>query len=795
MPIALSAPHPLTAGSERAFVIRLPSRRSVVQTLFALAIFLSAFLLFQVELLLGKQILPIFGGAPAVWTTCLLVFQLLLLAGYTFAHGVAVRLKLREQALIQLSLLGLSLCVFVFASLVWSSPITPLASWHPASGDDPTWTIVRFLLATIGLPFFVLSTTSSLALHWLAKTAPGNPPYRLYALSNAGSLLGLLSYPVLIEPNLRLRTQAWAWTVSYAVYAVAFGICALLVMRAVSQRPEVVAFSEVRQNLTSSPGWPARFLWVALAACASVLLLATTNYICQELAVIPFLWVLPLSLYLLSFIFCFESDRWYRQGIFHALFVLAASAVILVIQPNADYSYVVQLAAYSALLFAGCMVCHGEAARTRPHADHLTEFYLCLSIGGALGGIFVGLIAPRIFPNYWEYPLGILACTALILFVSMRETSSWWHSGPISLGIALFGLVAVLTPPVLAAVWPAAARFPRWGRLGVAGALLVLAAWVYLREQSSTEQRGGPWAVRLAARCSLAVITAGLAIPQKADFFHVVERSRNFYGVLSVIDAQPENYLALRHGEIVHGFQFEDAARSRLATAYYGENSAANIVIRHWPHHPMRVGLVGMGTGTLASIGQPGDVYRFYEINPDVYRSSEGPSPYFTFLKDSRAQIEVVLGDARGSLQREAQQNRLQKFDVLILDAFSSDAIPMHLLTREAFQVFTEHMRGPESVIAVHISNRTLDLGSVVAGVAREFGMSAIRNISLPSKSYLWESEWVLLSRTDASLDLPELKPGNVPFAPGTKPILWTDDYSSLWRVIRRAVKLQNEQE
>jgi hypothetical protein len=787
MPTALSVPHPLTIGSER-LVIGLPSQRSDVQALFALAIFLSAFLLFQVELLLGKQILPIFGGAPAVWTTCLLVFQLLLLGGYTFAHGVAVRLTIREQTLVQLSLLGLSLCVFVLASQVWPTPITPHASWRPASADDPTWTIVRFLLVTIGLPFFVLSTTSSLALHWLAKTLPGNPPYRFYALSSAGSLLGLLSYPVLIEPNLRLRTQAWAWTASYAVYVVAFGMCALLVRRAASQRPEIAGLPEVRQDLTASPGWPARFLWVTLAACASVLLLATTNHISQELTVVPFLWVLPLSLYLLSFVFCFESDRWYRQRAFHALFMLAAFAVILVMQPNADYSYLVQLGACSAMLSAGCMVCHGEAARTRPHADHLTQFYLCLSIGGALGGVFVSLIAPRIFPNYWEYPLGVLACTALILFVSMKETSSWWHSGRTSLGVALFGLIAVLTPSVLAPVWPAAAQFPRWGRLGVAGALLVLAAWVYLREQSSREPRGGPWAVRLAARCSLAVLTAGLAIPQKADFFHVVRRSRNFYGVLSVIDAQPENYLALRHGEIVHGFQFEDAARRRLATGYYGENSAANIVIRHWPHHPMRVGLVGMGTGTLASIGQPGDVYRFYEINPDVYRSSEGTQPYFSFLKDSRAQIEVVLGDARGSLQREAQQDRLQKFDVLILDAFSSDAIPMHLLTLEAFKIFTEHMRGPESVIAVHISNRTLDLGPVVAGVAREFGLSAVRNISLPSKSYLWESDWVLLSRTDASLDLPELKPGKVPFAAGMKPILWTDDYSNLWRVIRQPV-------
>ena len=785
MPTALSAPDPLTAESVReAPSGRLP-QRSTLQAPFILAIFLSAFLLFQAELLLGKQILPIFGGAPAVWTSCLLVFQLLLLAGYTFAHGVAVRLTLRQQALVQLSLLALSLCAFAVASRVWPTPITPLASGLPSADADPTWTIVRFLLLAIGLPFFILSTTSPLALHWLAKVAPGNPPYRLYALSSAGSLLGLLSYPVLVEPNLRLRTQAWSWTASYVAYAVAFAACALLVKRAAARRPEIAPFAELHQERTPAPAWPARVLWIVLAACASVLLLAATNYISQESAVIPFLWVLPLALYLLSFIFCFESDRWYHRGVFHALFILAACAVIVVMQPNAEASYLDQLVACSALLFAGCMVCHGEAARTRPHADHLTQFYLCISIGGALGGIFVSLIAPRIFPNYWEYPLGILACTALLLFVAMRDESSWWYRGRTWLGAALFALVALVTPSVLAAVWPTAAKIPTWERWGLAAAPLALAAWLYLRERPAAGHHSGPWAVRLAARCCLALLTAGLAIPQKAELFHVVARSRNFYGVLSVVDVQAENYLALRHGKIVHGFQFQDAARRSLATGYYGENSAANIVIRNWPHHPMRVGLVGMGTGTLAAIAQPGDVYRFYEINPDVYRWSQGAQPYFSFLKDSPARIEVVLGDARGSLQLEAQQHHLQKFDVLVLDAFSSDAIPMHLLTREAFQVYTEHLKGPESVIAVHISNRTLDLGPVVAGAAREFGMSTVRNLSLPSKSYLWQSDWVLLSRTASSLDLPELKPGNMPPGLGMKPILWTDDYSNLWRVIR----------
>jgi hypothetical protein len=770
-------------GSPRG-VAKTPKAYFASQTPFALAIFLSAFLLFQVQLLLGKQILPIFGGAPAVWTSCLLVFQLLLLAGYAFAHVIAVKLSPRGQAVIQLTLLGTSLALLALLSRVWPTPITPGAGWRPAADADPTWLIVRFLLAAIGLPFFLLSTTSPLAQHWFAKAAPGQSPYRLYALSNAGSMLGLLSYPILVEPNLRLHVQGWLWTACYLAYAITFGVCAVLGRRTSGDALKEKA-ADLALEREPRPGWAQSVLWITFALCASVLLLASTNFICQEVAVIPFLWVLPLCLYLLSFILCFESDRWYRREIFHPLFAVAAGAVILVMLPNANYSYMGQLAACSALLLTGCMVCHGEAARTRPPAAHLTQFYLCIAGGGALGGIFVSLIAPRIFPNYWEYPLGILGCAALILFVAMDDDSSWWHTGRASLAVAMLGGVALLAPSVLAPVWPPAAQFPVWARWTIASALFLLAAWLYLRERRAGLRKARPWPIRLAARMCLALLTAGLAIPQKAEFFHVVARARNFYGVLSVVEVQRENYLALRHGKIVHGFQFQDPRRARLATGYFGENSPANIMIRNWPRHPMRVGLVGMGAGTLAAIGQPGDVYRFYEINPDVYRWSSGSQPYFTFLEDSPARIEVVLGDARISLEREAARGEFQKFDVLVMDAFSSDAIPMHLLTREAFEVFAQHLRGPESVIAVHISNNTLDLSPVVAALAKEFGMAAVRGTTLSLKSYLWTSDWILLAHNAASLDVAELKPQEIPFPAGKKPILWTDDYSNLWRVLR----------
>jgi len=756
----------------------------VPQIPFALAIFLSAFLLFQVQLLLGKQILPMFGGAPAVWTACLLVFQLLLLAGYALAHGVALRLGIRSQAAIQIVLLTVSLVLLTVLSRAWPSPITPGTDWRPAGEGDPTFSIVRFLLAAIGLPFLLLSTTSPLLQNWLAKSRPGASPYRLYALSNAGSLLGLLSYPVLVEPNLRLRTQAWIWTAAYAGFAATFAYCAIAMRQTIPLTQIAEGANDAAERELRGPGWKAAAQWTGLAACASVLLLATTNFICQEVAVIPFLWVLPLCLYLLSFILCFESDRWYRRGLFHTFFAVACGAMILMTQPNAEYSYVVQLAACLALLFAGCMVCHGEAARSRPRAEHLTKFYLCVSAGGALGGIFVAVAAPRIFPSYWEYPLGILACAVVILGAAMRDENSWWHRGSASLGVLVLAGAVFVLPGVLVPLVPGL-RLAFWERGFAAWGLLVFAGFLFHRERGINQTSPQSWPVRFAARFCLGVLTAGLAIPQKAEFFRVIARARNFYGVLSVVDVQPENYLTLRHGKIVHGFQFQDPQRARVATGYYGENSPANIVIRNWPVHPMRAGLVGMGAGALAAIGKPGDVYRFYEINPDVYRFSGGEQPYFTFLRDSPAKIEVALGDARIVLEREAGRKEMQAFDVLVLDAFSSDAIPMHLLTSEAFRVYLQHLRGRESVIAVHISNRTLDLGPVVAGLADEFGMKAVRYRPVSLKSYLWPSDWILLSKSGASLDMPELRKWEVPVLGNGKPILWTDDYSNLLRVFR----------
>ncbi len=751
---------------------------------FAMAIFLSAFLLFQVQLILGKELLPLFGGAPAVWTVCVLVFQLLFLAGYGYAHGLAQWLPVRRQVIIHGALLAVSAVFLVVLGHARSTAIGPGAHWRPEPGANPTWTITEFLIWGIGLPFFLLSATSPLMQHWLAQSAAKRSPYRLYALSNVGSLLGLLSYPFLVEPHLGLGTQGWAWAAGYGLFLIFY----YFIGRSAARRTLSAALS--RASSDSRPrgapvGWPLRMFWVGVAACASVLLLATTNLVCQDIAVSPFLWVLQLSLYLISFIVCFESDRWYRREIFHPLFALTIGLVIVVSLPNARYSFLMQLAAYSAVLFAGCIVCHGEAARTRPSAESLTVFYFSIATGGALGGVVVCLIAPWMFPNYWEYPLAVLGCMALLLSVSAREYSSWWYTGRPSLALLVLAGVVLLAPTILAPVWRTAARLPPSLGPWTAAVLTGAAIFTYAIERRTLMTASAPFLVRGASRIALALLTAGLVIPQKAALYHVIASSRNFYGVLSVIRVDQENYLALRYGNTLHGFQYQDPQRARLATGYYSPGSGANIVIRNWPRHPMRVGLVGMGVGTLAALARSGDVFRFYEINPDINKLSSLKHPYFTFLRDSPGRIEVVLGDARLSLEREADRGDLQKFDVLVLDAFSSDAIPMHLLTREAFSIYQEHLRGPASVIAVHISNQTLDLRPVLAGIGREFGFHALRVYPSFATGPFSQSDWILFSRDPASLSGKEIMEQGEPFPGETRPIPWTDDYCDLLHVMR----------
>ncbi len=687
-----------------------------------LTIFLSAFLLFQVQPLIGRYILPWFGGGPAVWTACMLFFQLLLLVGYAYAHLISSRLRRAHQAWLHVGLLAVSL---------WFLPIKPDAAvWKPLTPEEPTGHILALLLATVGMPYVLLSSTAPLIQRWFSLTYPGQSPYRLYALSNAGSLLALLTYPVVMEPSLTLGTQVVVWSLAFAVFAVLCGWSAAHFARlpAPATSPATTADPD---HSDPKPALPTILLWLGLAAMGSVMLLATTNQMCQEVAVIPFLWVLPLSLYLLTFIISFEHERWYRRRSSGLLLAATSVSAVIVLAGGAHVPLWIQIIVHSVTVFACCMSCHGELARAKPHPRHLTLFYLAVAAGGALGGTFVALGAPRLFSGYWEYHLGLAGCVLLVLI-------AWYRDG----------------------VRHRSSQRPIdwWGRVGLVYALLLLALLYQTHRHASD---------------ALAV-------------------SRNFYGVLRLDErtdlAGPK--LTLTHGRVIHGYQYQDPEKRLWPTAYYGPDSGVGLALTHHPlrkegnphNGGLRVGVVGLGAGTVAIYGRPADYFRFYEINPAVLRYS---NEYFTYRSTSAAKVDVVLGDARIRMEREIADGAAQQFDVLAVDAFSSDAIPIHLITRESAAVYWKHLKD-DGVLLFHVSSRSLDLAPITRALAEDCGCEAVRIESPKDEARgVSKATWVALSRNQAFLSNDAIrnvaKPWNDQDRP---PLLWTDDYAALWQVL-----------
>jgi hypothetical protein len=754
-----------------------------------LTIFLGAFLLFQVEPLLGKAILPWFGGAPAVWTTCLLFFQVALLAGYLYAHALIGRLSPRNARHLHFCLLLLSVAMLIVPLLHGSFPLVPSAAWKPQDPLNPVGRIVVLLAAGVGLPFLLLSSTSPLLSAWVARGDARARVYRLYAASNLGSLLALVTYPPLVERFLPLPRQALVWTSAYALFAIGSVFC-LWSSREVAENRPIEPISR-----SGGDRLPYGF-WFAAAACGSILLLASTNQMCQEVAAIPFLWVLPLVLYLLSFVLCFESDRFYRRGVFLPLLAAALGWAGLVLLRGYTVPIRIQVAAYSLALFAGCMVCHGELARSRPPAEWLTSFYLTIAAGGAAGGIFVALLAPLLFRAYWEIHVALWLAGLLALAAMVRDESSWLRRGrpwP-----AFLVLIAT-------ALFTYSARDPKFFSSGLSDlreafstqtALLTLAggaaALLILFRLRLLSSPGRPW---LAGACLAGALTLfGVMLLSEIREFLVsaISISRNFYGVLTVDKINPDNpetvHLHLRHGRIVHGFQYLAAEKRRMPTTYYTEQSGVGLALLHHPLRaagPLRVGIVGLGTGTIASYGRAGDVYRFYEINPAVIDLSTGPDSLFTYLRDSPARIQIVRGDARLSLEREEAGRATQNFDVLAIDAFTSDAIPVHLLTRQALSVYVAHLARPDGILAVHISNRQLELEPVVRAVARPLGLSMCVVDRKGDGEAVWATTWVLLARDGRVLARPEIAGGCARREAGATVRVWTDDDSSLFEVIK----------
>lgn len=678
--------------------------------IYAATIFLSAFLLFQVQPILAKLVLPWFGGAAAVWTISLAFYQLTYLLGNLYAHFLIQRTGARVSArLHSLILLGSLLLL----------PILPNSFWQPKGGEDPAWRILGLLAATVGLPFLLLSSTSPLLQSWHTRNREGALPYRFYALSNAGSLLALLSYPVVVEPLLPTRRQSLMWSLGYGGFAV---LCAAIAFRRPAVKPMQV---EAREK--ERPDWKLQLLWLALAAAASALLLSITHYISQNIAAVPLLWIVPLSLYLLSLILCFEGHRWYRRSLFLRLLPAALGGMAYALSPEFENAGPqLQIPLFCAGLFICCMACHGEMADLKPRPEFLTLFYLMVSAGGALGGMLVAVVAPRVFRGFYELPVALGMCGLFLMIALYRDPESPSNK---------------LRRPVLFA-WT-----------GLTALLLVFLFHV----------------VQLQSRQARVMV-------------------RNFYGVLRVNDipagaARPA-MRQLRNGTIVHGAQILDMNRRDAPTTYFGPQSGAGIALRLARQRgPIRVGVIGLGVGTLASYGRKDDRYTFYEINPLVIDLAK---TQFDFVSQSQAQIDIISGDARLSLERQSPQ----QFDVFLVDAFSGDAIPVHLLTREALELYFRHLK-PQGVLAIHVSNRFLDLPPVVQAGARAVGARVVKVTSSEDQANaIFQATWMLLDR-------PAQPGGPVPgesFPPEKAPQAeeqertvhtWTDDYSNLLEILK----------
>jgi hypothetical protein len=759
----------------------------------ALTIFVGAFLLFEIEPVIGKQILPWFGGAPAVWTTCLLFFQVALLGGYLYAHGLIRKLRPASQRNLHLSLLLASVGLLALCAASWGSPVLPGASWKPDGAASPIPRILVLLAVSVGLPYFLLSTTGPLLQAWAVRRRPGASVYRLYALSNAGSLLAPMTYPFLVEPALTLRAQAAIWSGLYVLFAAGSGVCAWRAARVLDA--VAPAAGDAEGAVAARPPYG---FWFSLAACGSLLLLAATNQMCQEIAAVPFLWLLPLCLYLLSFILCFENERLYSRGLFGPLLAGSLGWASLILYRGYIVPVRTQVLAYSLALFSACMVCHGELARSKPRPSRLTGFYLTIAVGGAAGGLFVAVLAPSLFRAFWEIHIGLWLSGLLALVALARDPTSWLRRGrPWPAFVVLLGAAALawrvhdagFFPSVPGRVREATSTAPRALAIGAGAAAALALLW---RLRRIFVARGRPYLAGASLAGALGFLGFVLLSDVRAFEQSAVGMARNFYGVLTVEekhDVDPNlRRLDLRHGRIVHGFQYQAPERRRRPTTYYGEPSGIGLLLRHHPRlaaGPIRVGVVGLGVGTIAAYGRPGDRYRFYDINPAVVSLSAFPEGVFSYLRDSAARVEVVLGDARLSLERELSRAGPQGFDVLAIDAFSSDSIPVHLLTREAVAIYFAHVRRPDGVLAIHISNRHLDLAPIVRTLADAFRLEAVVIDTASEDDAIWGATWVLLSRDRKVLETPEIDEESEDLV-GKKGVrLWTDDYSNLFRVLK----------
>jgi len=666
--------------------------------LYPLTVALSAFLLFLVQPVIAKQILPWFGGSAGVWTTCLFFFQFLLLCGYAYAHWSIRVLRPVSQVVLHAALLLASLAAL---------PILANAAWKPQGDEIPVLRILGLLFATVGLPYFMLTTTGPLIQAWYARTT--DSPYRLFALSNFASLLGLLCYPFVLEPVISTRQQAIWWSFGHAVFV---AVCIATAIWSLKHAKGGGAVTQTPMTAERPPTTGRRLTWIALSATGSLMLLATTNHMTQNIASIPLLWVLPLSIYLLTFILCFEGRGWYNRLVFFVPLLAVLGAMVYVDNDLAKLlDLKVALPVFAAGLFAICMFCHGELALLKPAPRYLTGFYLMISLGGAIGSLLVSVVAPLVLKGDFELHFGLVVCAALVLWQTRRD--------------------------------------PLW----VPASAAIVAAGV-----------------------TYGVIAQ--AFEQVRDYHVMV---RNFYGSLHTRDigdpGDPTARRQLTHGVIQHGEQWLAPDKAGEPLSYYGRKSGVGVAIAAESQPGRRIGVIGLGAGTIAAYGRAGDVVKFYDINPQVIDIAKKE---FTYLSGSKAKIEIALGDARLVLEREPAQ----QFDVLAVDAFSSDAIPVHLLTKQAFEVYLRHLN-PEGILAIHVTNRYLDLVPVVKDIADSLGLAAV-HVEDEADGVLASTDWVLVAREPALLEREPIGESALDIESDPSRRVWTDDFNNLFRAMKK---------
>jgi hypothetical protein len=666
---------------------------------FACCFLLSAYLLFLLQPVMGRLLLPVYGGAPAVWSTCLLFFQALLFLGYAYAHLIASRLSARNQVVAHLVVVAAALLTLPIQVRIDSE-------WVPSR--PPIVEILLLLSVRAGPAFFALSATNPLLQAWYARC--GGAPYRFFALSNAGSLAALLSYPFLIEPRLSLDAQGRSWSCGFGAFALAMVFSAYYFLRGAGRRQNAVEGSAADRI-----DWKSALCWIALSALPSALLIAVTNHITLNVAAVPYLWVTPLALYLLTFIMSFWSDRVRGLSLVLPLWILSIAGAAFSLLAGGRAPFGLQLSLLLACLWFGALICHGTLAGQRPEAGRLTGYYLCITGGGAIGGLFAAIVAPLAFSDYLELPIIILGICVLLPLVASGDSEPERRGSD---------------------------RRWLWLGLGFGAVAMTAVLWVEIRSSSGNER--------------------------------IVDRARGFFGVARVTETKDAVYLTL--GDIQHGMQLRSHADRDLPTSYFGPESGAGLaLLRHRAQRPRRIAIIGLGVGTLAAYGKAGDNIRFFELDPNVARFARRR---FTYIERSKARVSIEIGDGRLLLDREKG-----RFDIVVLDAFSSNAVPVHLLTEEAFGLYLSKL-APDGILSVNVTNRHLDVARVVQGSANAFGLT-LELVETPPdpERGLKRARWALIAREASALEpiLDGVKTG----PSVAEPVLWTDRESALWTLVK----------